>query len=65
MYPVDLGLYDTSFDTNREVEVGLASMSGLTLRADSGSESRGDHKSARGTSQIGPGAPCACSRAVL
>ena len=34
-------------------------------RVESGLGSRGDHKSAHGTNGIGPGAPCACSRAGL
>jgi hypothetical protein len=34
-------------------------------RAESGLGGRGDHKSAHGTIRIGPGAPCACSRAGL
>jgi hypothetical protein len=36
-----------------------------TNRVESGSEPRGDHKSPHGTSRIGPGAPCACSRPDL
>jgi len=34
-------------------------------RIESGTGSRGDHKSAQGTSRIGPGALCACSQVSL
>jgi hypothetical protein len=34
-------------------------------RVESSLGPRGDHKSAHGTNRIGPGAPCACSRAGL